>query len=229
MATLSAPTLESLLANVRLLLRQSDADNSSWTDAELTGYINEGIRRYFSEVVNTGEGQFAARTTLNTTSGQETVSLPSDCFSVRALYRTVSGGYEALPYRNNLNEGYSTTGEAGGDSYLPYYYLRANNLVLRPVPNFTQSDAFVLEYIAFPETLVSTSDTMTTGVSPVFKDLIEAYAAYKAKLSESAVSGGTTYAPFKANVDDLYSAFKESITQRSFYPTAVKPFNPEEN
>jgi hypothetical protein len=228
MATLSAPTIEDLITDVRTMLRQPNPANSSWSDEELASFLNEGVRRYFAEVVLQSEGQFTTATNLNIVSGTETVALPDDCFEVKALYRSVSGGYELLPYRNNLTEGYSTTGGTGGDTYLPYYYLRGHNLVLRPSPGFSQTSGLRLEYIQFPETMITGGDSMTSQVSPVFKDLIIMYAVYKAKLQESLVSGVNTYGPARDNLNDLFTAFKEAIPQRSHGVTAVKPFNPEE-
>lgn len=99
---------------------------------------------------------------------------------------------------------------------------------MHPIPNFTSTGGtFLLEYVAFPTTMITGGDSMTTGVSPVFKDLIETYAVYKAKLRESAVSGANTYSGYKDNLQDLFIAFKEAISQMSANPTYTLPFNPE--
>ncbi len=147
---------------------------------------------------------------------------------MKGLYRKVANGYELLPYRNNISEGYSTAGATGGDAYLPYYYLRGNSLVLRPGPGFSETGGLRLEFIEFPETMITGGDSMTSQVSPIFKDLIEMYAVYKAKLTESLVTGVNTYAPALQNLNDLFTAFKEAIPQRSEGVTGVIPFNPEE-
>ncbi len=68
---------------------------------------------------------------------------------------------------------------------------------------------------------------LTSQVSPVFKDLIETYAVYKAKTQESLVNGVALNPLIKENLSDLYTAFKEAITHRSAYPTYTYPFNPE--
>lgn len=228
MATLSAPTIEELLVDVRLMLRQPSAANSTWQDEELAAYLNEGVRRYFAEAVKHGEGQFTTTANLNIVADTETVALPTDCFSVKTLYRTVSGGYAALAYRNNMSEGYSTTGASGGDAYVPYYYFRGNNLVLRPVPNFSETAGLKIEYVQFPETMLTGGDSMTAQVSPVFRDLIVTYAVYKAKLSDSLSNGTDTFSAVRDNLNDLFTAFKDSISPRSYGLTAIKPFNPED-
>jgi hypothetical protein len=228
MAVLSAPTIEELIQDVRNMLSQPSATNSNWSDEELAVYLNEAIRRYFAEVVQHAEGQFTTVDDLNITADSETIALPADFFSVRRVWKKVNQGYEILHYRNALNEGYSTAGGSNSSVYLPSYYLRGNSLVLHPVPNFSETDGIRVEYVQFPETLVTGGDSMTAQVSPVFKDLIEMYAVYKAKLKESLTNGTNTYAPARENLNDLFTAFKEALPKRSSNPTAVQPFNPEE-
>lgn len=228
MAVLTSPVLDDLLTNVRTMLGQPSNINSSWTDEELTVYLNEGVRRYFSEVVTVAEGQFAAQVDLDIVSGVDAVPLPSDFFKCIILYiARGNGSYDALQYRNNMQEGYSNIGGTSGTSYTPWYYFRGNTIILRDVPQFSQTAALRLEYVQFPTSLVSGGDVMTSQVVPVFRDLIETYAVYKAKVRESLSSGVNTYGPAKENLNDLYLAFKESIVQRSLNPVYVTAFNPE--
>ena len=228
MAVLTSPVLDDLLINVRTMLGQPSAQNSSWTDEELTVYLNEGVRRYFSEVVTVAEGQFAAQADLDIVTGVDTVTLPTDFFKGLILFiARPDGSYEPLSYRNNLTEGYTTNGPTGVGSYSPWYYFRGNTIVLRDVPQFSQSKGLRLEYIQFPTTLVSGGDAMTAQVLPVFRDLIETYAVYKAKMRESLSNGTNTYAPAKENLNDLYLAFKESIVQRALNPVFISAYNPE--
>lgn len=228
MSTLASPAADELLFEIRSNLNQTDPSNSFWTDEEILSYVNAGIRRYFAEVVHHAEGHFETQTDLDITNNVETVALPADFFKVRALNRKVNGGFVPLTYRNNLMTGYSNTGGASGDAYLPYYYLRGNSLVLRPVPNTTELAGLRLEYVQFPDTMLTGGDTMTAQVSPVFRDLIVAYAVYRAKVKESQVTGTMTYGPAKEIVNDLFIAFKEVIGGMSDFPTSIDPFSPEE-
>jgi hypothetical protein len=228
MAVLSAPSADELITDVRNLLNQPSSTNSFWTDEEILSYINEAIRRYFTEVVQTAGGQFNTTDTLDVVAGTETVALPADFFEVRAVYRAVSGGYEIMSYRNNLTSGYSNASSGGGDMFVPSYYLRGNSLVLRPVPNVSETDALLVEYVQFPETILTGGDSMTSQVSPVFRDMVVTYAVYKAKLKESLVSGVDTSKLARENLNDLFTVFKDTISKRSYNPTFVQPFSPEE-
>lgn len=228
MGTLTSPTLQALITSTRNLLSQPDPNNSTWSDMELSEYANEAVRVYFNELLSVNEGQFAAIDDLNIVSGSETVALPSNSVKVRALYKKVNNGYVMLPYRNNLTEGYSTDGGTSGDTYMPYYYLRGNDIVLRPVPQFSETAGLRLEHVEFPDTLVNGGDALTAQISPVFKQLIEMYMVYKAKLKESLVNGVRLHDVAAENLAELTKQFKDVVALRSKNPTAIIPFNPEE-
>jgi len=232
MSILAVPTLQSLLGEVRILLNIKDANNANWTSLELSNYINEGARLYFSECVLANEGYFTVQTggaipDLAVVANVETVALPSDCFQVKNVFAKVTNGYVLLPYRNNMTEGYSTQGGTSSQTYLPYYEFQGNNLVLRPTPNFSDSTFIRLEYIQFPDQMIWGGDTLTSQISPVFKQVLIMYAVYKAKLKESMVSGVAMHKVPEDNLAMLYKTFKDTIAKRSRNPQFVVPFNPE--
>lgn len=227
MAVLSSPTLQNLITETRIILNQRDPDNSLWKDDELTNYLNEGVRIYFTEAQAVNEGYFTVQVDIDITNNSETVPLPVDCFKVRALYKKVNDGFTLCPYRNNLTEGYSTQGGNSLNNYIPFYYFRDNNIVLRPLPNFGEVGGLRLEYIAFPDNMIWGGDSMTDSVSPIFKQLIVMYAVYKAKFKESLVSGGMMHKLAEEHLGALYQNFKNAISERSKNPTYIIPYNPE--
>lgn len=227
MATLSSPTAQNLLSAVRNLLNQPDRNNSFWSDEELMAYLNEAIRMYFLEVVMNNEGAFTTTTDLNIAANTETVAMPSDFFQIKNLWKTVTNGYEILPYMNNVTEGYSTQGGTSSNAYRPSYYFRGNSIVLRPIPNFAETAGLKLEYVQFPETMVNGGDSMTSQVSPIFRQVIEMYAVFKAKLKESMVSGVVVHKIPEAHLGDLLKMFRDAVANRSKNPSYVIPFSPE--
>lgn len=233
MATLTSPTLQNLLTEVRTMLRQRNAANSTWQDDELTAYLNEGINQYFLECVSVNEGYFTTQTgtianpDIDLVAGVEYIALPVDCFEIKNVWKAVSDGWVSLNYKNNLNESYFTTTGTTFDSYFPSYTFQGNKLVFRPTPNANEPAAIRLEYLQLPDTLIYGGDSLTNQVSPVFKQLIIMYAVYKAKLSESLTNGVDMSALPKENLSQLYQLFKDTIAKRSKNPTYVQPFNPE--
>lgn len=227
MATLSSPTLERIVRDIRVLLNQPRAENSRWSDTELGEYVNDGISRFFLHINEVAEGQFDKQTDLNLVGGTETVALPSDFFAIKVLYKKLSSQYKPLVYRNNFIEPYSSdSSTADASNYEPTYYLRANNLVLRPIPGNSETAGLRLEYTAFPETLITGGDTLTAGISPVFKELVVMYGVYKAKLKDDLVQGGNTRQGAEALLADLYNNFKHQVTERSKYPQYIVPWTP---
>jgi hypothetical protein len=176
-------------------------------------------------VAERAEGQFDKAISLNLVANQETVDLPSDCFEVRALFKVYSDRNQILQYRNNLTDSYETLNNDGATSYEPFYYFRHNSIVLRPVPNFNETGGLFLEYTAFPETMIWGGDTLTSFVSPIFKEMIVLYAVYKAKTKESLTTGNNTYAPVKAMLDEAYLRFKDTVGYRSKFPQSIKPWD----
>lgn len=229
MTMLKSPTLGKLIFNVRNLLGQPNPINSNWSDTELTEYLNEGIRMYFAQVVKNSEGYFMpAPALLDIVANNEEVALPVDCFEVKALYIQRNQGWEILEYRNDVTNGFlSNVGTSGNNTYSPMYYFRGNNLVLHPTPNFSSAQTLRLDYIGFPDQMINGGDTMTNQISPVFKQLVEMYAVYKAKLKQSMVNGTDLTVIPKANLAEIMAIFKDAINKRSNYPEFVQPFNPE--
>jgi hypothetical protein len=209
------------------MLNQPNASNSFWSDAEITRYLNEAIRIYYLEITNNDEGFWTKIADLDVVSNVETVALPTDCFEIKAVYKAIPNGYVVLPYRNMESESYTTQGGSGGSTYFPSYYFRENSIVLRPVPNFSETASLRIEYIYFPDMLSAPGDTMSSNVLPIFKQMVEMYAVYKAKLKESLTNGTDTSALAKANFDELYRLFIDTARNRSKYPQFVKAFNPE--
>lgn len=227
MGTLTSPTLQALITSARNLLNEPDPNNSFWSDTEMSSYANEAVRIYFNELTSVNEGHFTAQTDLDVVSGTDTIALPSDFVKIKTCLKKVNNGYIMLPYRNNLTEGYTTQGGTSSETYLPYYYLRGNSLVLRPVPQFSETGGIRIEYVQFPDTLVNGGDSLTSQISPVFKQLIEMYMVYKAKLKQSLVNGVRVHDVAAENLSELTKQFKDVVALRSRNPTAVVPFNPE--
>lgn len=138
----------------------------------------------------------------------------------------MTNGYVALNYNNAVNIDYSTQSGGNASSYVPDYHFQGNNLVLRPAPDFSESAGLKLDYIQFPETLVNGGDSLTTQISPIFKQVVEMYAVYKAKLSESMVNGVNVHSVAESNLASLYSIFKQAIERRSKNPVYIQPFTP---
>lgn len=218
-------------------MNQPKAENSRFSDAELTGYANDAIQQIFLDINEAGEGQFDQSTSdatnvsypgLNVTKNVETVALPSDCFAIKAVYFKQGQMNRRLEYRQNIMMDYDTSAtNSGQTTYEPYYYLRGNSLVLRPIPGFTSTDnPITIEYTAYPQVLVYGGDSMDNGISPLFKELIVSYIVSKAKFKDDLSGQGQGYALASSRMVDLFKQFKHQVMERSKAPQYVTPFEP---
>lgn len=226
MVSLSSPTLDLLLREVRILLNQRTEANSFWDNPELITYINDGIRTFFLEINEHAEGQFDKQVDLDIVSGVDLVALPSDFFQIKKLYIKQNTFYKVLAYDNDVTASYETAQGTAAPSYEPYYYFRGNNIVLRPVPGFNATAGLRLEYTALPDTIITGGDSLTSSISPVYKELVVLHAVYKAKCKEDLVNNSNTSQKVAALLSDSYAKFKETVGRRSKYPQSVLMFNP---
>lgn len=230
MAQVIAPNLERILRNVRALLNQPKAENSRFSDADLTIWANDAIQQIFLTVNEAGEGQFDTVTSpgLNVTNAVETVSLPIDCFAIKAVYWKQGTVMRRLEYRNSVTMDYDATStNSGQTTYEPYYYFRGNSLVLRPIPGFTSTDSpLILEYTKFPTVLVYGGDTLDSGISPLFKELVESYVVAKAKFRDDLSGTGQGYALANSRMVDLFHQFRHQLLERSKAPQYTTPYEP---
>lgn len=209
------------------MLNQPKPENSRFTDAELTGYANDALQQIFLTVNEAGEGQFDKIINLDILSNTETVSLPVDCFAVKALYKKQGTINRRLEYHQNIINDYdNTASNSGSSSYEPYYYFRGNSLVLRPIPGFSETGGLVLEYTAYPQVLVYGSDNLDSGMSPLFKELIVMYVVFKAKLKDDLSGNGQGVSKAQQHRDDLFKQFRHQLMERSKAPQYVNTFEP---
>lgn len=228
MGALSSPQLDEMRTVVRRFLNQESSTNTFWSNAELDSYLNEATRLYMAELLQMGEGHFVKQADLDIV-GSDLITLPTDFFKVRAVYKKLSNGYEILPYDNNVTSGYSTNDNNNSNTYRGSYYIRNNNtLVLRPGPNFSETGGIRVEYIALPDTLDNDSDTLPSDISALFKQCIEMYAVYKAKVKESLNAGSDTSGVAERHLSVLNEQFRDAIQIRSQNPTSIQAFNPED-
>lgn len=80
-----------LLTLRTLVRRRTDQVSSDQvTDAELTGWVNMGMRHYVRQLVAANPDFYVLATTLNTTSGTREYTLPAGFLKVRGVDRVVS-------------------------------------------------------------------------------------------------------------------------------------------
>lgn len=222
------PTLERILRDTRVLLGQPKAENSRWSDEELISYGNDIVQQIFAETDKYSEGQFDKTSFIDCAANVETIPLPIDCYKLRGVWYNSGTIWRRLEYRQNIMADFSTTDTtASGANYEPYYYFQRNNVVLRPMPGFTSTNQpFRFDYTAYPQILVYGTDTMDTGISTIFKEMVVMYMVYKAKLKDDLTSGSDTSGKAGDLFSSLFKQFKQQVSERSKAPQYVSVYEP---
>ena len=145
---------------------QQESSTGFINDTEIDRWLNEGYYKYSVRLMLAAQGFFETTAGLDITNGQEAIALPYNFLSDHSLQKMVRVE-RVLPtlrvplkYRKRFDESNPTSGVAGGQSYLPTYDFRGNNLILEPTPAFTEANAsqtagLRIVYAALPPKLIS--------------------------------------------------------------------------
>lgn len=120
------------------------------SDAQIDLWANEGYMKYAVRLMKAHEGFFEKTADLNIAANTEAIALPSVFSSgikflkSTRLERVISGGRVPMQKRSRYTEFKSTLGEGGGDSYVPQFEFRGSNILLDPVPDFTEASGLLL-------------------------------------------------------------------------------------
>ena len=171
------------LDDLRTLARRlSDTENATGfiPDAEVTTYINHGIRRLRDRLVDHGgEPWFRKSGTVNTVANQATVSYPSDFRKMIGISVTLSGNDVSLePLDFMQRDRFDDVN--GWDNIGPIFYsLEQDNIRLYPTPDSVQT--LTIHYLADFTALVNDADTIEAYG---YEDYAAYYAAVMIRLKE---------------------------------------------
>ncbi len=171
-------TLTTLLAQVRDYIDEPTADR--WTDAELTRYINQGMRQVQSTIESANSDYFLRVEVATASAGSSELALPADIYGtrLRALFHypqsTVATGQayrmEPLPLENVYKNMHSSGTPEG-------YCLHAG--YLRWAPMLQYAGAFRFIY-SMKETALSDGADIIGQIADEHTDCIALYAAIMA-------------------------------------------------
>lgn len=172
-------SLSSLLTQTRDYLDESSADR--FTDAELTRYINQGLRQVQSQIQAANEDYFLRVEVATASAGTYELAFPADIWGnkLRALWfyeNTVSAtgaGYRVEP--DSLENVYANIHVSGRPSAYTYHAG-----FLRWAPMLSSTSTFRFVY-ALKETALSTAGDTIGQVADEHTDCIALYAAIQAR------------------------------------------------
>lgn len=155
---------------VRADFNQSSASGFI-SNEEIDRWANEGYYKYVLMLMKAHQGYFETTALLDIVADTETIALPHNfTANEKSLLNTVlvekvlSSSRVPLRYRKRYDQVNHTDGGGGaGETYLPTYDFRGNNLVLEPTPASSETDGIRIVFKALPPRL--RSGTAQAGAS----------------------------------------------------------------
>jgi hypothetical protein len=209
----------------RLRRKLDETEESYWTDAELTDYINESYYYYWQWLLNARDNRALKSTTLDIVAGTAEIAVPSDYISARLIEKVEDNSTCPIQWFERFDEP-NYTGGSSYSNYYPNFTARfvGTDLVLEPTPNTSETGGIKLTYYFYPAELSDDSDTPVAGFSPIYHDLIPFKAAVISKTKEESYGGGAPVGSWEYICQQKEKEFKASIELPSTQRVSVKPF-----
>lgn len=198
-----------------------DTSNARWTDTEINYYINRAYQYYYNKLVNVGyKSLCVAPVLLNIVSGVDTIALPLDFYKARRVDRLIDTKIIPLQYKENFEDVMLTTGVTSSSLYTPSYSFQGQNLLLQPVPSFSQVNAIQVSYWPIMTKLSLDTDSPVAGFSAQWQDNIPIRAAFIAKSNreeEDVIN-------ISRDMKEADAPFEDALTEMTQSRTYTEPF-----
>lgn len=226
-------TWTNLLAQIRLLLGETTAASSAWTDALLLLLWNHSMDLRFGQMADVQEDWFTDPINISLVANQASYTLEAGSNSVKRVLRvrTEGGITTKVPLRRDERwmDGEVSSGASNTSSeYLPSYRLQGGNLILNPAPAFAESNGIQVETEPFPAHFTTGSDTLPASYPDLLQTLLvwdTACAAIRVEASLGEDSEGGFINHLLAQRAELEQQFVKFIEKRQQTPTRTRPMS----
>jgi hypothetical protein len=219
-------------ADIRRLLRETDAAASYWTDVTLLMLFNDALDKRFLEMVEEDEGWAVDEYTTSLVANQREYELPDGADRVRRVWLiTVDGGNtseievrrDERPF-DGVVHGASNNAVAGR-WYRPTYRLLGELLVLEPRPDTAVTNGLRVEFEAPQPKLTGDASKIPARYPVVLETLLKYDTAIKAFALENNQdrSDEGYIVGLREDRDAFEKAFKSFIARRQSSVTFSRP------
>lgn len=226
-------TWTQLLADIRLILGETTAAGSAWTDALLQLLWNHAMDLRFGQMADVQEDWLTAPITLNLVANQAAYALPAGSNSVKRVVRVYTEGGKTYRIPVPRFEPWMDSEVSSGDantaaSYRPTYRMRGGNLVLDPAPGFALTGGLEVETEPFPDHFSGGSDTLPDSYPDILQSLLIWDTACSAITVEGSLgedSDGGFVNHLLARRAELEQQFVKIIEKRQQTPTRTRAYS----
>ncbi len=168
---------------IRQAISQADASISDFSDAELNGFIDQGVR-YLGALVKKPIKRTSFQVTLGTASYAIATYAPDLIIPTKAYFGDTSIVGDVKPIRvlpeeelAELSPAWLDTTSSNQDR--PRYLVRDGaNLLISPAPNVAESAAGKKIYLSYVYQPAVSSDALALDLPIVYHDLVKDYAVH---------------------------------------------------
>jgi len=217
----------STLAQLRQRVRYNIGEPTGqqrFSNVSIDANINEAYQQYQLDLIESGEGDFLVRTTINIVANQANYALPAGWVKTERIEKQLSYGTRPLFMDKRL---YSTNPNLytyTGDLYLPTYRYRNREIIFEPTPQSSQANGIIHEYYALQPVLTADGDSPVAGFIEPWQTMLVLYATIAELEGKDAIGGVSDIATFRARLEKAETKFYDSMEQRSESPQQVEPY-----
>lgn len=225
-------TWTNLLAQIRLILGETTAASSQWTDALLLLLWNHSSDLRFGQMADVQEDWFTDPISINLVANQAAYALAAGSNSVKRVLRVITTGGVTRKIPIRRDENWIDVEVSSGDpnvseTYLPSYRLRGGNLVLNPAPGFALTGGIEVETDPFPAHFTTGTDTLPASYPDILQTLLvwdTACAAIRVEGSLGEDGDGGYMNHLLAQRAELEQQFVKFIEKRQQTPMRTRAF-----
>lgn len=216
-------TLVQLRTRVRYNLGEVTGQQR-FSDASINANINEAYQQYQLDLIESGEGDFLTRTTINLVANQANYALPADWVKTERLERQLTFGTKPLYNDKRLYAINPSYAVFSGDVYIPTYRYRNREIIFEPTPQVSEAAGIIHEYYALQPILAADNATPATGFIEPWQTMLVLYATIAELEGKDAIGGVSDIATFRARLEKAEQKFRDSLEGRSESPQQVEPW-----
>jgi hypothetical protein len=171
-------TWTNLLVDIRLLLGETTAANSAWSDALLLLLWNVQIDLRSGQLADVQEDWLSSTISLSLVANQAAYALPAGSNSVKRVLRVVTEGgvTRKIPvprFEPWMDEEISSGATNSATGYAPTYRLLGGNLILSPAPGFSLASGIEVETEPFIDHFTGGSDALPASYPDILETLLK--------------------------------------------------------
>lgn len=165
-------------SHIRVLLRETTAATSFWSDAQLLAMFNDSLDRRVMQLATLDEGWVTDQKTTGLVANQREYTAPEGTGRVKRVSLKYTLGANTIEMPLARREYWSdpvvhTTGSpATIEGYRPTYQLQGNLVILEPAPGFTLAGALLIDVEDAPSRIAADADKIDLRFPDVMETLL---------------------------------------------------------